>query len=116
MTSVPCISKYKSTGGVMKLNKASVYVQQAVSEFESQRFEDYGAEYQQAAGIIKYTLERVSESKRHDRFYASMKNILKALNKFPHPSIGVIKQQCSSLVDVLDEDGKEFLAFQKRFA
>ena len=101
----------------MKLCKASSYVQKAVTEFESklQRLAEFDKEYQEAAEIVRYTLGRVPEERRGDHFFVSMKIVLKALDKFPKPSIGTVKTQCLWIVDRLDDDATEFRAFNERF-
>ena len=54
----------------MKLCKASAYVKQTITEFESklQRLAEFDKEYQEAAEIVKYTLSRVPDL-RLDRMF-----------------------------------------------
>lgn len=101
----------------MTISKRSEQVRQTLVEFErkAQCLADFDPEYQEAAAVVLYTLSRVLPEKRHDRFYESIKLVLRALDKFPKPSIGIIRQECLGLCDLLDETGQEFLAFQKRF-
>jgi hypothetical protein len=101
----------------MELNKRSVLVKRAVEEFERklQRLSDFDTPYQEAAEIVRYTLSRVSEERRTDRFFDSMKLVLRALDKFPKPSIGTVKTQCLWIVDRLDDDATEFRAFNEKF-
>jgi hypothetical protein len=101
----------------MELNKRSVLVKRAVEEFETraQRLGECDVDYQEAASIVLYVLDKYPAEKRHDRFFASMKLILRALDKFPKPSIGVVRQQAMWLCDALDDCGKELAAFNQRF-
>jgi hypothetical protein len=95
----------------MELCKASRYVLAGLQKFEAQSLDE---EQQPAAEVIKYVLDRYPSERRGDRFYASMKVVLKAFNQYP-PKIGSVKQQCSYIVDLLDDDATEFRAFNERF-
>jgi len=95
------------------LNRSSVYVQTKIQEFVEQVHDE---DQQQATDVITYTLAKVPESRRGDRFYAAMKPVMKAFDNYP-PKIKSITQLCGFVVDSYsgDDTGIEFTEFHKKF-